>query len=266
MAKEISSDNKLLKMLTHLGLLKKKRKKRKSKPALAKPVSYLQPNLIGLPPTRSVIVKDTSDSHGRFESRQEGIRQPPQIIYIRNADPVNVMNPTKEGYSIHDGDGVISSYTAPLRAQIPVSSVGHLSVGGGGGGGGSSYHSHLEPIIGSRQRFQEEVRTTFDNVQPMPTRTSPYPRRTAPPLPHDALPPTEELYTGKRRGRPPGSKNKPKDRGSDVRRSDSETSDFEDNSLLLAKPVSSLQKQHRMIIFAPGHNPLAGPAKGKSVS
>ena len=126
MAKEKSSDEKLLKMLTHLGLLKKKRKKRKeltgyaskSKPALAKPVSYLQPNLIGLPPTKSVIVKDTSESHGRFESRQEGIRQPPQIIYIRNTskaselltEPVrNVMNPTAEGYSIYDGDGVISS-------------------------------------------------------------------------------------------------------------------------------------------------------------
>lgn len=265
MAKELAKE-KILKMLTHLGLLKKKRKKRKeltgyaskSKPALAKPVSYLQPNLIGLPPTKSVIVKDTSDSHGRFESRQEGIRQPPQIIYIRNTEPVkNVMNPTAEGYSIYDGDGVISSYTAPLRAQIPVSSVGHLSVGGGGGGG-SSYHSHLEPIIGSRQRFQEEERTTFDNVQPMPARTSPYPKRAAPPLPQDALPSTEALYTVKRRGRPPGSKNKPKERGSDVRRSDPETSDFEDNSLL--------QKQHRMIIFAPGHNPLAGPAKGKLLS
>lgn len=166
-------EDKLIKLLESLGVIKSTFKKGGVKPhSSGINKGKTKGRVVGKPLVSYSTIANKPDlkfKRNKGSTVIKGIReskyavQPEQISNIIPEQISNIIKPSHTGFVTDDSDGLISPNTVqPLQAQMPVASVAHLSIGGSGGGG---VHSHLAPILSNEQIKPETIIPDYTPVK-----------------------------------------------------------------------------------------------------
>lgn len=158
-------EDKLIKLLESLGVIKSTFKKGGVKPHSSRiNKDKTKGRVVGKPLVSYSTIANKPDlkfKRNKGSTVMKGIRESKYAIQPEQIS--NIIKPSHTGFVTDDSDGLISPNTVqPLQAQMPVASVAHLSIGGSGGGG---VHSHLAPILSNEQIKPETIIPDYTPVK-----------------------------------------------------------------------------------------------------